>query len=48
MTLRALLGAAPDWVDGTIPGAFQTVYLERRSDDRLTAAERQAELARVG
>jgi len=48
MTLRALLGAAPDWVDGTIPGAFQTMYLERRSDYRLTAEERQAKLARVG
>jgi transposase len=48
LALRALLGADPDWVDGTIPGAFQETYLERQTDYRLSAAEREAALVRVG
>ena len=48
LALRALLTADPDWVDGTIPGAFQALYLEQRSDYRLRAEERQAALVRVG
>ena len=31
-----------------MPAAFRTLCLERRSDSRLTAAERQAEVERVG
>jgi transposase len=48
LALRALRDAAPDWVTQVVPGAFQTAYLERRSDYRLTAEERRAELVRVG
>jgi transposase len=48
LALRALGKAAPDWVEQTVPTAFRTLYLERRSDYRLSAEERQAELVRVG
>jgi transposase len=48
LALRALVTAAPAWVESAIPAAYRTQYLERRSDYRLTAAERQAELVRVG
>ena len=48
LALRALGKAAPDWVEQTVPTAFRTQYLERRSDYRLSAAERQTELVRVG
>ena len=48
LALRALGTAAPDWVEQTVPTAFRTQYLERRSDYRLSAEERQTELVRVG
>ena len=48
LALRALLVADPGWVETTVPQAFQAVYLARRSDYRLSAEERQAELVRVG
>jgi transposase len=48
LALRALLVADSGWVEATVPAAFRTLYLERRSDYRLTAAERQAELVQVG
>jgi transposase len=48
LALRAVLVADPDWVERVVPAAFQTQYLERRSDYRLSADERQAELLRVG
>ena len=48
LALRALLVADPGWVEATVPQAFQAVYLARRSDYRLGAEERQAELVRVG
>jgi transposase len=48
LALRALGEAAPAWVAASVPAAFRTLYLERRSDYRLTAAERQAERRRVG
>jgi transposase len=48
LTLRALGKADPGWVERTIPPAFRTLYLARRSDYRLSVEERQAELVRVG
>jgi transposase len=48
LALRGLLETDGVWVERAVPTAFRTQYLERRSDYRLTAAERQAELARVG
>jgi transposase len=48
LALRALLVADAGWVEARVPAAFRTLYLERRSDYRLTAAERQAELVQVG
>jgi transposase len=48
LALRALLRVAPGWVEQTVPVAYRTHYLERQSDYRLTAAERQVELVRVG
>ena len=48
LALRALLVADPAWVETTVPAAFRALYLERRSDYRLTTAEREAELVRVG
>ena len=48
LALRGLLQAGPAWVEATVPAAFRTLCLERRSDSRLTAAERQAEVERVG
>lgn len=48
LALRGLLEADAAWVERVVPAAVRTQYLERRSDYRLTAAERQAELARVG
>ena len=48
LALRALRAADAPWVEQTVPAAYRTEYLERRSDYRLTAAERQAELVRVG
>jgi hypothetical protein len=41
-------GADAAWVEQTVPAAYRAAYLERRSDYRLTAAERRAELLRVG
>jgi transposase len=48
LALRALREAAPDWVEREVPATVVTQYLERRSEYRLTPAERQAELVRVG
>jgi transposase len=48
LALRALSEVAPTWVEQVVPVTYRTEYLERRSDYRLTAAERQAELVRVG
>jgi hypothetical protein len=48
LALRGLLEAAAGWVEATVPAAVRTLYLDRRSDSRLSAAERQAELERVG
>ncbi len=48
LALRALGEADPGWVERAVPAALRTAYLERRSDYRLAAAERQAELVRVG
>lgn len=45
---RALLETDSGWVERVVPTAFQTLYLDRRSDYRLSAADRQAELERVG
>lgn len=51
-TLRLALGALAQadagWVEQQVPASFREVYLERRSDYRLSAAERQAGLERVG
>ncbi|MFN8635643.1 MAG: transposase [Chloroflexota bacterium] len=46
--LRALGEVDAAWVAQAVPTAYRTQYLERRSDSRLTAEERQAELVRVG
>jgi transposase len=48
LALRALGTVAPAWVEQAIPAAYRAHYLERRSDYRLTAEERRAELVRVG
>lgn len=48
LALRALLAADAAWVERVIPAAYRALYLERRSDYRLSAEERQAELVRVG
>lgn len=48
LALRALGAVDPAWVERVVPVAYRTQYLERRSDYRLTAAERRAELVRVG
>lgn len=48
LALRGLQQADTAWVERVVPTALRTLYLERRSDYRLTAAERQAELERVG
>jgi transposase len=48
LALRALLTVDPAWVEQRVPAAYCTRYLERQSEYRLTAAERQAELVRVG
>jgi transposase len=48
LALRALGEVDPAWVEAAVPVAYRTQYLERRSDYRLPAAERQAELVRVG
>ena len=48
LALRALVESAPAWAEATVPAAYRTQYLERRSDYRLTADERQAELVRAG
>jgi transposase len=48
LALRALLAADPGWVETTVPAAFRTLYLERRSDYRLSPTEREAEVLRVG
>ena len=48
LALRALLEADAAWVERAVPAAFRTAYLERRSDYRLSAEERQAELERAG
>jgi transposase len=48
LALRALGQAAPDWIEQAVPTAYRTQYLERRSEYRLSAEERQAELVRVG
>jgi len=48
LALRALVAADPAWVAQTVPAGFRTLYLERRSDYRVSAEERQTELARVG
>jgi len=48
LALRALSKADPTWVERAVPTAFRTLYLDRRSDYRLSAADRQAELERVG
>jgi transposase len=48
LALRSLLATDAAWVEQTVPTAYRTLYLERRSDYRLTPAERQAELVRVG
>jgi hypothetical protein len=48
LALRALEDVAPDWVEAQVPSAFRTLYLERRSDYRVTAAEREAALVQVG
>jgi transposase len=48
LALRALLVADAGWVETMVPAAFRTLYLERRSDYRLSPTERQAELVRVG
>lgn len=48
LVVRALADADVGWVEQVVPATFRTEYLERRSDYRLTAAERQADLVRVG
>ena len=48
LALRGVLEADAGWVAATVPAAFRTLYLDRRSDYRLRAADRQAELERVG
>ncbi|MFN8635358.1 MAG: hypothetical protein U0893_16040 [Chloroflexota bacterium] len=48
LALRALGEVDAAWVAQAVPTAYRTQYLERRSDSRLTAEERQAELVRVG
>src|SRR5215207_244649 len=48
LALRALLVADAGWIAATVPAAFRTLYLERRSDYRLSPTERQAELVEVG
>jgi transposase len=48
LALRALVETAPAWVEAQVPAAFRTQYLERRSDYRLGAEERAAEVVRVG
>jgi len=48
LALRALRAADPAWVEQTVPAGFRTLYLERRSDYRVSPEERQTELARVG
>jgi len=48
LALRALGEVDASWVEQAVPTAYRTQYLERRSDYRLTAEERQAELVRVG
>jgi transposase len=48
LALRALAAVDATWVEATVPVAYRTTYLERRTDYRLSAAERQAELVRVG
>jgi transposase len=48
LALRALLVADPGWVETMVPAAVRTLYLERRSDYRLSPTERATELLRVG
>ena len=42
LALRGLLQAGPAWVEATVPAAFRTRYLARRSASRLSATEREA------
>ena len=48
LALRALRTADPGWVERAVPAALVAAYLERRSDYRLGAEEREAELLRAG
>ena len=48
LALRGLVETDAAWVERVVPTAFRTQYLERRSDYRLTADERQAALVEVG
>ena len=48
LALAALERAEPLWTQRQIPASFQTQYLRRAMDYRLSAAQRQAALAEVG
>jgi transposase len=48
LAVRALGQAAPEWVAQERPARFVTEYAARRSDYRLSPAERQAALGQVG
>jgi Transposase DDE domain/Transposase domain (DUF772) len=48
LALRALREVDGSWVEQTVPVAYRTVYLERQADYRLSRAERDAALVRVG
>jgi transposase len=48
LAVRALTQAAPEWVAQELPASFVTEYAARRSDYRLSPAERQAAVVQVG
>jgi transposase len=48
LALRGLLEVDAGWVERVVPVAYRTQYLERRSEYRLSAEERQAALVQVG
>jgi transposase len=48
LALRSLAELDAAWVERVVPTAFRAQYLERRSDYRLTATEREAALVQVG
>jgi hypothetical protein len=48
LAVRALREADAAWVEQTVPASLVGAYLERRSDYRLSAVEREAALLQVG